>query len=357
MPFNLDIFLKGFQGKSVCFYPSCGTNFRGLLDFPYELFVLSDYGVSSLSRRIDSFNFDGDVQLYASADKIRVFKRESDSKWVVLFFQDNNEVLARIKSSGLKLSCFIGKNDGCRKGGNYECVNEGAFFRKVLRVADEKMVYITDHQRHDRWSRLYRLTEAPFLFRAFYESKLVDVEADELNLFYGFAGWVFIFKGVLFRRNFGSRGHFLQPDYSEETVEYLVLRHPQRIREITFKRVRLRFEFDDIAVAFTESDGFVVSRDCFNQLKQDGLSEKRAYIVNDWHRETRDAKVFMEQVLRLAYKRRWRVVSVLPFGRGRHRGILEVAKDWKEDLPEVVRIFHIHPGDFNDIDGELNFIY
>jgi len=342
-------FLQGFQDKSVCFYPSCGRNFQGLLDLPYELFVLSDYRFFKLPRIEDAW-------LYVRTSEVQVFHRERDDKWVVFFGRENNKVLRRIQSAGLKLSCFIGKNDGCREGGNHECVNEWTFFRKVLRVASDRMVYITDHWRRSRWHRLYRLIKSPSLFKAFCESKPADVEVDDPNLVYGLAGWVFIVKGVLFRQDSESREHFLYPFYSEETVEHLVLRHPQRIRGISFKKVHLSFEFDDIAIAIEESDGLVVSRNCFKKLEQEGLSEEKAYIVNNWRLETNDAKVFMEQVLRLAYERKWRVVSVLPFGGGRHRGILEAAKDWKEDLPEVVRIFHIHPKDFNDIEEELTKI-
>jgi|GEM_PF-2839924 len=391
MPFDPDVFLQSFQGKSVCFYPSCGENLRGLAEMPYELFVLSDYrphrslyrlgrvsnGVTMEALREPQYAAErrrffasvsyslGGVLLRASTIRTRVFQK--DGKWFVLFFQDNNEAIARIKSAGLKVSCFIGKNDGCNEGGNYECVNEWPFLRKVLRIAADRMVYITDHFRRATkygrgWlkSNSYLLARSPRLFDSFYQSRPADLNEVDKRSVYGLAGWVFVRKGVLFTRDdsrptvpYMARRHFLLPDYSEETVEYLVLRHPQRIRGKSFKRVRLSFEFDDIGVAVAQSDGLIVSQHCFELMREDGLPQDKFYVVRNWSFETRNAKVFMERILRLANERRWRVVSTLPFGGGVHEGILQAACEWEGDLPEVVRIFHIDPSDFNDIEGEL----
>lgn len=393
MPFDLKAFLQGFRGKKVCFYPSCGSNLCGLLDLPCELFILSDYlpllhceGVSNIEpfrepryiseckRFFSKVNFSlGGVSLYASMIRARVF--EKDGKWFVLFFQDNNEALKQITLAGLKLSYFIGKNDGCREGGNYECVNEWHFLRKVLRIADDRMVYITDHlQRMPYYGRgwlennLRLLARSPRLFNSFWESKPADLSDVDKRSIHAVGGWVFVRKRVLFRKDqnamkspYRFRRHFLMPNYSDETVEYLVFRHPRRRRSISFNRVCLTFEFDDILVAIGESDGLVLSEHCYDLLSKDNLLQNnlpkdKVYIVSNWAKETRNSKAFTERVLSIAYERGWGVVSVLPFGGGRHRGILEAACSWERSLPEMVRIFHIDPGDFNDIEEELTEI-
>ena len=65
----------------------------------------------------------------------------------LFFFQQNNEVLAIMRLLGVKLSCFIGRNDGCEEGGNYgDCVNEALFFKRLIpMIPAEGMKYLTDH--------------------------------------------------------------------------------------------------------------------------------------------------------------------------------------------------------------------
>jgi hypothetical protein len=55
-----------------------------------------------------------------------------------------------IRKSGLRISTFIGVTDGCSEGGNYECVNEMPFFRKILdlKPIGRDMTVITDHSEY-----------------------------------------------------------------------------------------------------------------------------------------------------------------------------------------------------------------
>jgi len=52
-----------------------------------------------------------------------------------------------IRKSGLKISTFLSKNDGCSEGGNGECVNQMPFFGKVIDLMPDEggMRVVSDH--------------------------------------------------------------------------------------------------------------------------------------------------------------------------------------------------------------------
>jgi|GEM_PF-2116782 len=79
-------------------------------------------------------------------------------KWGFLFFQENNEVLERIRRTGWKIQHFVGICDGCSEGGNHECVHEDPFLGKLLGVSSDQMDYFTDHsaflQRRPGWGAI-----------------------------------------------------------------------------------------------------------------------------------------------------------------------------------------------------------
>jgi hypothetical protein len=126
-----------------------------------SVFVFSDYSpghprIDPLSRckRIGRERFWNEVfrdfrrnhvpfDFVESTEECIIFR--CGDKWGFLFFQDNNEVLARVSKSGWKIDMFVGICDGCLEGGNYECVNRGAFFSKLLTAGSNSLTYITDH--------------------------------------------------------------------------------------------------------------------------------------------------------------------------------------------------------------------
>lgn len=64
---------------------------------------------------------------------------------VILFMEDNLKTLERIRQAGLRICLFIGKNDGCRLGGNNICVNEIPYFIQLIDVLGDEWLYVTDH--------------------------------------------------------------------------------------------------------------------------------------------------------------------------------------------------------------------
>jgi hypothetical protein len=177
------------NNSSVLFYPSCGCEniSSELFDLPYDVFVLSDYGRmnrdhefidfirnptvdrSNYQALIDHYKLPSSTEMLAFWDHFRSkLPRQSLSdreprivihlarkdmiyfslgkKQVILLLWDNNIALALLKSMGVIISCFVGVNDGCQEGGNYECVNSEYWLRRVFDLMHEDgLLYISDH--------------------------------------------------------------------------------------------------------------------------------------------------------------------------------------------------------------------
>jgi hypothetical protein len=139
-------------GRQLCFYPSCGNRFLSpLLRLRSDVFVFSDYYPRSPAGRrkfwgglVEEFSRNGvPLTLYKATPSVRVAR--SGGKWVFLFFLDNNAALKRIARAGWEIAQFVGFNDGCREGGNYECVHEALFLGKLLPRMQPGADYFTDH--------------------------------------------------------------------------------------------------------------------------------------------------------------------------------------------------------------------
>ena len=146
--------LRATQSK-LCYYPSSGHRNPWMpAGLDADVFVFSDYEPKNAEARKRFWdNFQRGFArrglfpvLEISTVKTRVFR--FGRKRGFLFFQDNNEVLARIAAAGWKINSYVGICDGCCEGGNYECVHDDPFLSKLLdTAAEEGMDYITDHSR------------------------------------------------------------------------------------------------------------------------------------------------------------------------------------------------------------------
>jgi hypothetical protein len=140
------------RGRKLCFYPSSGSKLLwAVMRLVGDVFVFSDYGPRDVERRkrfwhevTEDFGENAQpLSLVKSTERTRLFK--SGDKWGFLFFQDNNDALARIVRSGWSIDVFVGIRDGCAEGGNYECVHENPFLVKLLAAASNPLTYLTNH--------------------------------------------------------------------------------------------------------------------------------------------------------------------------------------------------------------------
>jgi hypothetical protein len=152
----------------LLFYPSAGDEDGFVCDFDADILIFSDYrhkfiGTKhELWRKFLRFCTPHAIDEVGETEDVKIF-RIDQRKWGLFFFLDNNSVLKLIQQSGYKIFWFIGKNDGCREGGNYECVNKTEFFSKILKLMSKSgMTYITDHGTY--YDLLVKSEKSPFDF-------------------------------------------------------------------------------------------------------------------------------------------------------------------------------------------------
>lgn len=135
--------------QRLCYYPSCGPHLLwAVMQLDADLFVFSDkeYRYSSWPSIKNDFKRHGhQLELIELEPGFVQFR--SQGKIAMLFWEDNNIVVERLRQTGLQVHHFVGICDGCCEGGNYECVHERPFMRRLMRVAAWEMRYSTDHSR------------------------------------------------------------------------------------------------------------------------------------------------------------------------------------------------------------------
>lgn len=189
----------------LCFYPSCGKRSPWVAaGLDADVFVFSDKSAVSARGRerfwhefqqgFASHGMHPILEFATVGTRFFRFGR----KYGFLFFQDNNQALARIHCAGWEISTFVGICDGCNEGGNYECIHDEPFLSKVLTNAADGMEYITDHS---RFLSDYHGGKTKFSLHAQHHS-----------------GWEFTLESLLFR------------DLQDSQDPYKILRFPDRQR-------------------------------------------------------------------------------------------------------------------------------
>jgi hypothetical protein len=154
--FNTQAFLRSLSKtlhRRLLYYPSAGERDGFVCNFNADIFVFSDYRPKSIS---DRRAFWKQFRQSCTPQKIRLIKATpvarvfqiNRHKIGIFLFLDNNDAVEMIRRSGLKISIFFSKNDGCAEGGNYQCVNQMPFFGKILDLMpdnDEGMCVLTSH--------------------------------------------------------------------------------------------------------------------------------------------------------------------------------------------------------------------
>ena len=118
-------FLSKLRGRSVMLYPSSCHFREGLNSLPYDYIILNNKEISDLYHK------PGSIQLIGNK--------------IITIPYDNERTLRLLIDAGIKISCFVGIQDGCVDGGNHECVNSFTFFSRLSPILPETSLYITNH--------------------------------------------------------------------------------------------------------------------------------------------------------------------------------------------------------------------
>jgi hypothetical protein len=352
------------QGLRFAFYPSCGFDARWLLREDVDVVALSDYSPTLMPPRRANGRRQfwervraqlGRVDVVAETVRTRVFRWRG--KWGFLFFQDNNEVVRRLRAAGVRLHTFVGKTDGCCEGGNYECVNDAPFMRKVLDLVPDEVVYGTDHVREGMHLR-HGEPDPLSVCRGY-------LECDHprwLSPQYRHPRWLGTGYELeapcrLFRSFEWECAPLLGPRGPTADFRWFRIRRlPRTVMEGTFGPVRLTFENDDLTTPLHEADGYLVTRSRWRALVAMGVSEARLDVIDDYWALSADSERYTRRLLETASSRGWTSIISMPYGKGRHEGILSAALAWEGASPLWLRIFHLHPGDFDDLAPRLRHV-
>jgi hypothetical protein len=343
------------QNSRLLFYPSCGTDCGWLFDHDYDVFVLADYyprNQDNRSRFWQGFrrSIRNRVSLIASTVRTRVF--QVGNKIGFLFFQDNNEVLERIKNSGNRISCFVGICDGCSEGGNYECVNNFEFLDKVISLINPSgMIYLTDHSEFlFPCSNIFHYPPQK-TFQEFIIGKKIfrylDTDGDQ---------FISNIRGS--RREWGM----VRSDGGYGLIKkYEVTFHTPDVSDWKGKNLRLTIEHDSIVNHLKELNGAVMSSRCRHLCKRldpkaydaIGIKIVRDYyfkpsINSDW-----SSRESLNLLLKICSQKKWEIVGTTAFGDGEHSEFISILNNWTGDNPKWIRIFHLDSGDFSELKQHL----
>jgi len=309
--------------KRLLFYPSCGTDCGWVFSQGCDVVVCADYAPRNLEARRAFWrkfkqHIPGLVTLISSPESCRIFRVGHTIG--ILLFRDNNEVRERIRLSGHTISYFVGICDGCREGGNYECVNDKPFLDKVFALMHPTgMTYVTDH------------SACLFTRRTNFHSLILN---DKL-LTRTSVAW-----GVPTSGGWGN------------TVAYRVQAHSPSVVHWRHENRLLSLEHDSIVYHIHELDGAFVSQDCRDLCRflLPNVNIRHLEIVKQFffrpsvHKEWSTTKS-LQYLLQTSYSRQWKDVGTTVFGQGDHANVMQTIREWKEPFPHHIRIFHIDPHD------------
>jgi hypothetical protein len=365
MSFDPDKLLTELATRNpmVLFYPSCGEHVGRIFQMEFDVFILSDYLPKDKNSRNTFWkNFkasNSGVILHKSTVNTRVFRIQE--KIGFLFFQDNNDVLRRIQDSGNRISCFVGVNDGCGEGGNYECVNESTWLEKVFRMYPEKGgMYITDHSPF-----LYpmaNLYDCPmpkpyleFILRKWRFKQQYLEERERIDPWESLAYALSSRTYDAFTGNYFSRFPF-KPSYSDYLVVYRVTKHKGDSFFLNFDNLKLSIEHDNIVSHIKEIDGAVISSRCWQlcQILENDTARllNKEIVFQHFFKPSlvhTDSGFSARELLNVASKNSWDIVGTTAFGEGDHISMLKEFSTWDLEFPKHIRIFYLDYEDFGDI--------
>ena len=218
-PAQLTLFSEFPPHQRLCFYPSSGYELLwAVMQLDCDLFVFSDKErrYSSWPKiRADFARHHRPLELVAHGSDFVQFR--SGRKTGLLLWEDNNQVLDRLQQAKLQVHHFVGICDGCCEGGNYECVHDRPFVRRLMRVADDGMRYSTDHSMplqgfppHSGWGMWHSRKFLDHLaLRDFPEPQNWGRRYRELDP-HEFPGAVFELQGVLVRPDIHGASHRME---------------------------------------------------------------------------------------------------------------------------------------------------
>lgn len=292
-------FLRNLKGKNVLLYVSATDTFDEYRALPFDYIILNS----------NHFRIRNGIQLVH--DKILEIP------------YDNNRTLKLLRNFGVKIQCFIGIQDGCCEGGNYECVNTPQFFGRLSPILENKVMYITNHWDYNSWgsSGIRPIISRRGFYNCHYEK--VEITDDMIT----------IPKSVplsTYESALKNRIDIAIARIKSNTIE-------GKIGNITIKVSHtsvwdLESKFDCIIHPPMSSENKYLS-----------LQKRRAY--RSLTEYAKDPKRILED----ANEHKWENVGLVPFLLGRYGEFLTLCEQWNQPYPKSLHFCHMHDFDLEDL--------
>jgi hypothetical protein len=289
-------FLHNLKGKKVLLYVSSSKTLNHYINLPFDYVILNS----------KSFPKRNGMQLVSN-------------KIIEMPF-DNNMALRELKNAGVKIQCFVGMQDGCCGGGNYECVNSTHFFGRLSPILDDKVLFITTHW--DMYQqRVTNVVNSLGFLSTHYKKR-------ELS-----GGFPIIDKTVHFCEHIKDEEH--RVDLPIERVD------PQTV-EVKFGNIAIKVSH---ASVWDYEDDF----DC---LIHPQLASENQYLMDAKERQYRlldEYKNNPKKILLDANENKWNSIGLVPFLGSRYKLFLDLCEQWDKPYPKNLHFCHMEERDLSEV--------
>jgi len=327
--------------KRLCIYPSCGRDYRLVSKiWGFDGLILIDsYRHFRHPKFGKSLRFD-EPAIYIGEDGA-VF--QSETYFSIIMIEDNNIALNFLIKENIRLHGFIGKTDGCREGGNYECTNDSYFFWKILQITDFPLQYYTDHfpkHAHTEYS--------PSHWTGFpqnngqIEKVWVDEEAHSFFCSRQYS---------ISRQNIPNHFPKTLKNNPHRLSFLLVERHDIDIKQGCFGSVTAIFMQESILSSLLRIDGLFCTYRIFRKWAWRGYNQDNWYHVENISQQ--ESYPHTKKILEICLENRWETVATMPYGNGQHQGIIQALQEWEGEYPKRIYFCYLDDGDYSDIADQL----
>lgn len=215
-----------------------------------------------------------------------------------------------LKTENIKIDCFVSLNEGLAEGGGRYAINSDFFLGYVMPILKDTYVHIMNR---NYYGSMYRISmDWPF--------NMVEISSNEEDFISPF----------IFSKNSYHEGH--AKNYRMERIhnKRIILLNPNL--EISINHDSIWNDYDDL-------DLIAIS---FSQQGQGDFFDKLPKTIN--LNTSSIGEVFSYCKLNKIEK-----IGLTPWGKGKYSSFINLLRNFNEDYPKEIRLFHLNKKDYKEI--------
>lgn len=286
-------FLNNLQDKKVLLYVSSTAYNERYQELPFDYVILN---------RLDS--------------QIRSMQLVDDK--VILMPYDNNKALRLLKNAKVKIQCFVGIQDGCVDGGNYECVNSPQFFGRLSPILDDKVIYITNHWSISNGAYGNNVVNGNGFFNSHYRKVEIDDTFPQI----------------------APEFRFCNNESDDKRKIFVAIKKRTNLPDLSFKLGNIEIKVSHASVWDYEDD--------FNCLIHSLLRSKNQYLAGVQRRHYADTTRYENNIQILlddANTKKWEHIGTIPFMNNSYQEFIELCRNWQGEYPKSIHLCHLEDRD------------